>query len=178
MPLSSGSFRRGRPARVAAHAKTVSVDSFRDDPMFPRIEVAAAKILATGKVIAPVEVLVRMDLLTPTDLEAWRFGRVAYLERIIRSNLARLGRLLRILRLHAHDLNLVPSPTTYVRWGPGPRTPLRFTKTGERSVEEAYARHFVWPGKGAFHPPRERTGHVDASGRVMEGAQPTHAERT
>ncbi len=76
-----------------------------------------------------------------------------YLERIIDCNLARLTRLLRILRFHAHDLNLVPSVTVYVRSGRGARDRLRFTKSGDAKFEEAYARHFVWPGDGPFHPP-------------------------
>ncbi len=40
-----------------------------------------------------------------------------------------------------------------LRWGKGPKQRLRFTKTGSPGVEEAYARHFIWPGKGPFHPP-------------------------
>ena len=83
-------------------------------------------------------------------LEAWRLGRVPYLERVIDCNLTRLGRLLRILRMHAHDLCLAPSMTAYVRWGKGPKSRLRFSKTRDAGVEKAYARHFVWPGKGAF----------------------------
>ena len=83
----------------------------------------------------------------------WRRGRVPYLERVINCNLTRLSRLLRILRFHAHDLNLKPSWTAYMRWGKGPKQRLRFTKTGEQKLEEAYATHFVWPGKGPFHPP-------------------------
>jgi len=70
----------------------------------------------------------------------------------------RLSRLLRILRFHAHDLELVPSSTACMRWGKGPKRRLRFTKTGDRKVEEAYARHFVWPGKGPFHLPASRQG--------------------
>ena len=76
-----------------------------------------------------------------------------YLEAVIHCNLTRLSRLLRILRFHAHDLNLVPSATVYRRWGKGPKQRLRFTKTGDPNLEEAYARHFVWPGKGPFHSP-------------------------
>lgn len=64
-----------------------------------------------------------------------------------------LSRLLRILRFHAHDLNLVPSAIAYVREGGGPRARLRFTKTGEPRIEAAYATQFVWPGKGPFHMP-------------------------
>jgi hypothetical protein len=132
------------------------VASFRDDPLFPRIERAVAAILAKGKVVAPVDVLVHMDLLAPENLADWRRGRVPYLEKVIQCNLTRLSRLLRLLRFHAHDLNLVPSSTVYRRWGKGPKHLLRFTKTGDPRVEEAYGRHFVWPGKGPFHRPVSR----------------------
>jgi hypothetical protein len=135
----------------------VTMDDFRRDPMFLRIERAVAAILTKGKVVAPVDVLVGMDILAPKDLEDWRFGRVPYLERVVRGSLSRLSRLLRILGYHCHDLNLVASQTTYVKWGNGPRMPLRFTKTGEPRLEKVYARHFVWPGKGPFHPPREKS---------------------
>jgi hypothetical protein len=40
--------------------------------------------------------------------------------------------------------------------GKRPRTPLCFTKTGDQRLEKVYARHFVWPGKGPFHPPRPK----------------------
>ncbi len=110
-------------------------------------------LLQRGKIVAPVEVLVGMGLLTPEHLEDWRRGRVPYLARVITCNLTRLSRLLRILRFHAHDLNLVPSGTVYTRWGKGPKQRLRFTKTGDPKLEEAYATHFGWPGKGPFHPP-------------------------
>ena len=132
---------------------TATVATYRDDPLYPRIERAVAGILAKGKVVAPVDVLIGMGLLAPEKLEDWRRGRVHYLERVINCNLMRLSRILRILRFHAHDLNLVPSFTAYMRWGKGPKQRLRFTKTGEPNLEEAYARHFVWPGQSPFHPP-------------------------
>lgn len=77
---------------------------------------------------------------------------------VIQGSLIKLARLLRILRMHAHELNLVPSETVYIRRTGGPKTRLRFTKTGDPPVEAAYARHFVWPGKGPFHPPRPMEG--------------------
>jgi hypothetical protein len=131
----------------------VSLATYREDPLYPRIARTVAAILQHGTVVAPVDVLVGMGLLTPDHLEAWRCGRVPYLEQVINCNLTRLSRLLRILRFHAHDLNLVPSLTVYRRWGRGPRQQLRFTKSGDPRLEEAYARHFVWPGKSPFHPP-------------------------
>jgi len=91
-----------------------------------------------------------------------------YLEREINCNLTRLSRLLRILRFHVHDLNLVPSTTDYRRWGKGRKQRLRFTKTGDARLEVAYATHFVWPGKSPFHPPTRPdrlTDHMSAGSR-------------
>jgi hypothetical protein len=136
-----------KPARKP---KAVGVANFRTDPLYPRIERAVASILAKGgKVVAPVDVLVAMQLLTPENLVDWRRGRIPYLEQVIQCNLSRLSRLLRILRFHAHDLNLVPSHTAYHRHGKGPKQALRFSRTGDPNLEAAYSRHFVWPGKHA-----------------------------
>jgi hypothetical protein len=146
---------RGQSRRVRKTGSTtrVSVDQYREDPLYPRIARAVEPILARGKVVAPVDVLIGMGILDPAKLQDWRLGRVPYLEKVIDCNLRRLSRLLRILRFHAHDLKLVPSTTAYMRWGKGPKQRLRFTKTGDGKLEEAYSRHFVWPGKGPFHPP-------------------------
>jgi hypothetical protein len=130
-----------RPARTG---RTTSVTSYREDALYPRIARAVEPLL-TRDVVAPVDVLIGMGLLAPAKLEDWRFGRVPYLEKVIDGNLAKLSRVLRILRFHAHDLNLVPSPTAYIRRGKGPRQRLRFTKTGDRGLEEAYSRHFLRP---------------------------------
>src|SRR5215467_7525696 len=118
--------------------KKVSVDNFRSDPMFPRIECVVAEQLAKGNVVAP---------LRPEHLADWRRGRVAYLEHVVNCNLSRLSRLLRILRFHAHDLNLKPSLTVYKRHGKGPRQHLRFSKTGDPNLEAAYATHLIRLGQ-------------------------------
>ena len=146
----------------------MSVETFRSDPRYPRVVRAVAEILTgDNKIVAPVDVIVRMGWLSPVDLESWRFGRVPYLERVIRSNLTQLSRFLRILGFHCHDLNLTATQTAYVKWGKGRRTPLRFTKTGDAALERVYARHFVWPGKRPFHPPRARED------REHDGAAPS-----
>ncbi len=137
----------------------VSVASLRRDPMVPRIERAVAVLLARGNVVDPVDVLVEMQLLAPADVAGWRSGRVPYLERVVRCNLTKAGRLLRILRMHAHDLNLVPSDSGQWKWGKPSSARSRFTKSGEGNVEAAYARRFAWPGKRPFHSvhPRAET---------------------
>ena len=103
----------------------VTVDDFRVDPMFPKIERVVADLLVNGNVVTPIDVLVSMGLLTPAHLNDWRFGRVPCLEGVVTANLTRLTRLLRILGHYAHDLNLKPSWTAYMRYGKGPKQRLR-----------------------------------------------------
>ncbi|MBE2253386.1 MAG: hypothetical protein IAE78_27910 [Myxococcus sp.] len=132
--------------------------NFKADPLYPRIVRAVDGLLRRGNVVAPIEVLVEMELVRREQLEDWRRGRVAFLEGVINCNLSRLGRLLRILRFHAHEVNLKPGWTAYMRWGRAKQR-LRFTKTGEPKLEEIYATHLVWPGKMPFtSAPRPRPG--------------------
>ena len=131
----------------------VSIATYHADPLYARIACAVNAIPAKGNIVAPVDVMIGMDLLRPEQLDEWRRGQVPYLEWVIAGNLSRLSRLLRILRLHAHDLNLRPSVTVYMRRGKGARQHLRFTKFGDAKLEEAYATHFVWPGNSPLHRP-------------------------
>jgi hypothetical protein len=117
--------------------------SYRQDPLYAGIVSAVQDVLRCGRVVTPVDVLIAMGLLTRKHLEDWRHGRIPYLERVINCNLPRLTRVLRILRFHAEELSLEPSFTAYMRWGSGPKTRLRFTKSGDPNLEEAYATHFV-----------------------------------
>lgn len=132
-----GWIRSEKQTKVERGKQPVSKNEFRKDPLYPRIKRAVAAILQNSKVLAPVDVLVGMSLLAPKSLDDWRRGRVPYLEKVI-------------------DCTLKPSVTVYMRWGKGPKQRLRFTKTGNSRLEEAYARHFVWPGKEPFHPPAPR----------------------
>ena len=125
--------------------QSVTVATFRDDPLFPKISRAVEMILAKDKVVRPVDVLVGMHLLSRDDLDAWRFGRVPYLEKVIDCNLTRLSRLLRILRFHVHDLNRV---IAFHRWLEG---------TGQDVVVVATLSETTWynydvgfPGPGAW----------------------------
>ena len=125
--------------------KKVTVENYREDKYYPRIIKATAELLTEQGYVAPVRLFQKMELLAEQDIVAWRRGRLPYLEKAIRCNLAQASRVLRILRFHAHDLNLKPSSTVYLRKQPGNRMPLKFTKSGDKKLEEAYATHLVSP---------------------------------
>ena len=156
---------------MSRRSTNLTVETYRNDKLYPRVAKAVDTLLAKGKVVAPVDVLIQMGLLDPKRFEDWRRGRVPYLEKVIDCNLSRLSRLLRILQFSAHDLNLKPSATAYMRWGKGAKQRIRFTKTGDPKLEEAYATHFVWPGKKPFHESdsrRARPGEMTSAGTVRD----------
>ena len=152
----------------------LTIASYREDPLYPRIARAVDALLERGNVVTPLDVVIAMEFLTRDHLEDWRRGRVLFLEQVINCNLTRLGRLVRILRFFAHDLNLKPSRTAYMRWGKGPKQRLRFTKTGDPKVEQAYSTHFVRPGMVPFH--ERRVANARTEGRSPVPACPPEKE--
>lgn len=136
--------------------KKVSVDNFRQDPLFTRVEQAVQSLLAQGAVVAPVDVFLKMGMLRQADVEAWRRQKIPYLEKAIQGSLPKIARILRILRFYAHDLNLRPSYTAYCSCGKKQRGLLRFTKTGEANIEKVWSMHLLAPshGKKASKAPR------------------------
>jgi hypothetical protein len=130
-----------------APLKKITVANYRQDPYYGAIVRVVEDLLRQKGFVAPLELFIGMDLLSPESAENWRRGRISYLERVIRCNLSKASRILRILRMVAHDLDLKPSLTVYKRWTKGSRPLLRFSKTGDHNIEAAYARHFVSPRK-------------------------------
>jgi hypothetical protein len=109
-----------------------------------RVQAAAAAALNRNRFVAPIDVLTGLGWLRPQHAEAWRRGRVPYLERVTVANLSKLSRALRILRRWAERSGLQPRETVYVSRTNGRRR-LRFTKTGDQNLERAYRTHWVSP---------------------------------
>ncbi|MFC1788978.1 hypothetical protein ACFLZE_03590 [Thermodesulfobacteriota bacterium] len=124
--------------------KRVTVNTYRKDKYYPRVVRAVGKILVCADVVAPTEILIEMGNLSKKNYEAWRKGQVPFLERVFEGNLSKANRILRIIGFHAHDLNMVPKITHYHQWGKGKKRALQFSKSGDKKLEEAYSRHYLW----------------------------------
>ena len=85
-----------------------------------------------------------MGNLSKKNHDAWRRGHVLYLERVFEGSLSKANRILRLIGLHMHDLNMIPRQTVYHKWGSCKNCVLQFSKSGTRRLEEAYSRHYVW----------------------------------
>jgi hypothetical protein len=119
--------------------KKITVENYTT----PKIVKAVDNELKSQNFVAPIRVFVSMGLLEAQDIDNWRKGRVPYLEKVVKCNLAKAGRILRILSFHAHDLNLKQSVTAYRIKTAGGKIALRFSKYGDKNIDEAYSRHFV-----------------------------------
>jgi hypothetical protein len=150
--------------------KKITVENYSVDKYYPKIVKAVDNELKSQNFITPIRVFVLMGLLQAQDIDNWRKGRVPYLERVIKCNLAKAGRILRILRFHAHDLNLKPSITVYRRKTGGGKIPLRFSKYGDKNIEEAYSRHFVKLGKSSDNELKTGKG-SRAKGKNLDNAK-------
>lgn len=92
--------------------------------------------------IAPVDVLMEIGVLTKQNYEAWRFGKVSYLEKACTCNLNKLTKILKQIYKYAQINDLKPSVSQYRLWGKKGKA-LRFSKSGRLEVERKYATHFV-----------------------------------
>jgi hypothetical protein len=108
-----------------------------------KVHSAMYTLIKDKGVASPVEVLMAVGVLSKADYENWRFGRVAYLERVCNVNLRKLSVINREIRVYAGQHSLKPSWTDYRKWGKGENIRLRFSKSGEEQIERLYATHYV-----------------------------------
>ena len=121
----------------------ITRSNYKKDKYYQTVTSAVHNILKGQSFVAPVDVFMQMGYLTKEDYENWRFGRIPCLERVIKFNLSKINRVMRILQLHAEDRGLYPSRTVYKKWGKGKRILLRFSKSGAHRIEDFYSTHYV-----------------------------------
>ncbi|MDD4335552.1 MAG: hypothetical protein PHY77_08105 [Desulfotomaculaceae bacterium] len=129
--------------------------------LIKKVWVCAGELIAEKGYVSPVDLLVKMDRLTPQQVEDWRFRRIPYLERAVIGNLSKMNTILLALREFARSAELKPSLTAYMSWGKGPKQRLRFSKYGNPCVEENYYTHYVTK---SFGKPRKEIDESDAHG--------------
>lgn len=95
-----------------------------------RVIAAAEAALAARQFVTAIDILVGLGWLPDSSEQAWRKGRVRYLEAAVTANLSKISKAMRYFRRWAQRRGLKPSETAYVRRSPG-RPALRFSKSGK-----------------------------------------------
>ena len=93
--------------------------------------------------VCAVDILMQLDYLIKKDYEDWRFGRIEYLEKCCNINLSKLTLINKLIRKYSAELGLKGSWTGYNKYGRGEKRRLRFSKSGDKNIEDRYATHYI-----------------------------------
>lgn len=115
-----------------------------DKRLEQRVIAAAEEALAKRSFVTAIDILGGLGWLPASSEQAWRQGQVDYLEAAVGANLNKISKAMRFLRRWAHRRGLKPNETAYVRRGRG-RQALRFSKSANPDIEQAYRTHWVSP---------------------------------
>lgn len=124
-----------------------------------RVNAITGELIREKGHIAFVDVFMKLGYLNQADYEAWRNKRIPFLERVIRTNLGRINFIMKTVTKNSRNGKLRESFTAYHSWGKSTKSQLRFSKTGEKNIERAYATHFLVLPK----PTEKKTGAEPAS---------------
>ena len=114
-----------------------------------KLGTVTSKLLREKGHIAFVDVFIELGYLDPKEYVNWRMKRVPYLERVITVNLSRINLIMKTVRQNCHLGKCRESWTAYHSHGKGTKIALRFSKSGEESIERTYATHFLKPLPGS-----------------------------
>jgi hypothetical protein len=128
-----------------------------------RVTRAAEAALAAQDYVAPVDVLLRIGWLDPGAMKRWRQGQVDCLESVIQTELPRISEAMKLFRSWAAAKGLIASETAYVARTPARQT-LRFSKSGNPTIEQLYRTHWV----SAKLPERKRERLAEKASRAPE----------
>jgi len=118
------------------------MDPKNRDKLRKRVVRAAEFALSERGYVSPIDVLTGIGWLPLSTLVRWKQGRLAYLEAGVQTNLARISAAMRLFRTWAAERDLYPSETVYVARTPA-RPQLRFSKSGDVTIERLYRTHWV-----------------------------------
>jgi len=126
-----------------------------DQELRQKVRLHATALMTERGHVAPVELVQRLGWLQKKDYEAWRQGKVAFLEKVIGTNLSKISMAMKALRQVAKDCGWRNSFTAYHGWGKT-KGSLRFSRSGDAGVEKGWATHWLRGDKKAVPQEMER----------------------
>ena len=111
------------------------------------LSMITSELLKEKGYLSFIDIFMKLGYLSQSDYENWRFRRVPCLERFLTLNLSHINFLMKTVRQNSLNGHLKPSITVYKSWGKSKKTLLQFSKSGNPTIETAYATHFVKPSR-------------------------------
>jgi hypothetical protein len=120
------------------------MDPRNQQKLWQKIAAAGSAAVAKNGYVTAIDALLATGWLQAEKVEEWRRGRVPYLEQVVIASLPKISTAMRTFRRWAESASLRPSETVYVSWTKDRRR-LRFSKPGDRNIEQAYSTHWLPP---------------------------------
>lgn len=136
-----------------------------------RVIKAAEAALAARKYVSPIDVLVGIGWLDPGAVKRWQQGQFDHLEGAVQTNLPRISEAMKLFRSWASTKGLIPSETHYVAQRPSRQT-LRFSKSGNPTIEKLYRTH--WISRDLSENKRERLAERTSRAPELVVIEPLH----
>jgi len=114
-----------------------------DEELKYKVNQAMYDLMTSTGVVAPVEVMQKVGVLTKENYEKWRNGQVDYLARVCTCNLSKLSALMKEVRTFAKKNELKSSWAYYHGWAKAKDKKLRFSKSGDDIIERSYATSYI-----------------------------------
>jgi hypothetical protein len=140
-----------------------------------RVSKAAEAALAAQHYVSPLDVLVGIGWLDPGAVKRWRQGQINCLESVVQTNLSRISEAMKLFRSWAAGKGLSASETDYVAGTPQ-RQRLRFSRSGDPTIERLYRTHWVSPELS--EKKRERLAEKASRAPELVVIQPLNTEWT
>lgn len=113
-------------------------------PLADRVVAAAEASLAAQKYASLLDVLMGIGWLDPGAVDRWRQGRIECIESAMQTNPSRIAEAMELFRSWAAREGLIASEAHYVARTPR-RQALRFSRSGNPTIERSYRTHWVSP---------------------------------
>jgi hypothetical protein len=138
-----------------------------------RVLGAAEAALARQGYVSAVDVLLGIGWLDPATLKRWKQAQLPCLEAAIQTNLSRISEAMRLFRAWATEKQLYASETAYVAKTPA-RPTLRFSASGDATIERLYRTH--WVSRDLSEKKRERINKAASRPPELVVIQPLEAD--
>lgn len=136
---------------------------------------AAEASLSAQDYTSPIDVLMGIGWLDPGAVKRWRQGQIDCLEGAVQINPSRISEAMELLRSWATGKGLLASETHYVARTPQRQT-LRFSRSGDPTIERLYRTH--WVSRELSERKRERLAENASRAPELVVIQPLNAAWT
>ncbi len=117
----------------------IQIQKCSEKKKFQRVASVAGDVVSKKGYVSVIDLFLGIGWLTLDKVVDWKSGKIPYLEQVITANVSKISRTMKEFKSWAIHSKLKASFTGYKHKS----HKLRFSKTGQPNIENAYCTHYV-----------------------------------